>query len=58
MIDHLDTADPETLTALCAAPDEIRGYEEVKLAGVERFRRSVAELTARLAAAGPAERRG
>jgi indolepyruvate ferredoxin oxidoreductase len=58
VIDRLGTADTETLRALCAAPDEIRGYEEVKLAGVERFRRIVAELTAELAGAGPAERKG
>ena len=28
----------ETVLALCEAPDEIRGYEQIKLAAVERYR--------------------
>jgi indolepyruvate ferredoxin oxidoreductase len=35
---------------LCDAPAEVRGYEHIKLAGVERFRARAAELRERLAA--------
>ena len=30
--------------SLASLPDEVRGYEEVKLASVETYRRRVAEL--------------
>ena len=36
--------DHATLVELCDLPDVIRGYEEVKLAGVERFHARAAEL--------------
>ena len=42
---------PEThgsVAALCETPDEVRGYEEIKLAGVARFRERAAALLAEL----------
>jgi indolepyruvate ferredoxin oxidoreductase len=42
---------PEThdvAAALAALPDEVRGFEEIKLGNVERFRARAAELIARL----------
>jgi indolepyruvate ferredoxin oxidoreductase len=44
---------PQTLDlalAIASLPDLVRGYEEIKLAGVERFRARGAEMRARLAA--------
>ena len=35
---RLSTDTVETVKALAETPDFIRGYEEVKLAGIERFR--------------------
>ena len=49
--DALDAVTPATAAALvelAALPDVIRGYEQVKLAGVERFRREAAELVGAL----------
>ena len=40
----------ETVVALAGLPDVVRGYEEVKLRGVERFRREAQALLDRLAA--------
>ncbi|TCK21662.1 indolepyruvate ferredoxin oxidoreductase family protein [Pseudonocardia endophytica] len=37
-------SDYDTAVAAARAAEEIRGYEEVKLAGVERYRRRLAEL--------------
>jgi indolepyruvate ferredoxin oxidoreductase len=42
---------PETqdeVAAVAALPDLIRGYEEIKLAGVERYRAAAAEAMAAL----------
>jgi indolepyruvate ferredoxin oxidoreductase len=44
----------EDVAALTALPDLIRGYEEIKLANVERYRAAAAEALAALAAS-PAE---
>jgi indolepyruvate ferredoxin oxidoreductase len=44
---------PDTHAAaleLCELPDLVRGYEEIKLRGVERFRERAAELTEALGA--------
>jgi indolepyruvate ferredoxin oxidoreductase len=41
----------DDLVALCASPDMVRGYEEIKLRNVERWRARVAELSAARAAA-------
>jgi indolepyruvate ferredoxin oxidoreductase len=38
------TGDHGTAVAAARAAEEIRGYEDVKLAGVERYRRRLAEL--------------
>jgi indolepyruvate ferredoxin oxidoreductase len=41
-----------TAIELCELPDVVRGYEEIKLRNVERFRERAAELRGRLAAPG------
>ena len=38
------------VTRIAALPDVIRGYEQVKLVNVERYRRELAALQAELAA--------
>ncbi len=48
----LDESTYGLVLAVATLPDEIRGYEGVKLAGVERFRRRAAELMAKLEAGG------
>jgi indolepyruvate ferredoxin oxidoreductase len=40
------------VTELCASPDMIRGYEDIKLANVATWRAQTARLAARLAAGG------
>jgi indolepyruvate ferredoxin oxidoreductase len=45
---QLSAATIDAITALAEAPDLIRGYEEVKLAGVDRFRERSRELLAEL----------
>jgi indolepyruvate ferredoxin oxidoreductase len=35
---------PETALAVAELPDMVRGYEDIKLANVERFRARAAEL--------------
>ncbi len=42
----------DTVVELCELPDLVRGYEDVKLASVERFEGRAAELLARLEAPG------
>ncbi|MBM7814359.1 indolepyruvate ferredoxin oxidoreductase family protein [Saccharothrix algeriensis] len=44
-------ADPAAVAELAALPDLVRGYEEVKLANVRRYRRRQAEILAGLAPA-------
>jgi indolepyruvate ferredoxin oxidoreductase len=49
--DTLGSLRPETYATaveLCDLPDVVRGYEEIKLRNVERFRRRAGELRARL----------
>jgi indolepyruvate ferredoxin oxidoreductase len=50
-IDQVSPATLETVAAVLALPDEIRGYEEIKLAGVRQARAKAAELMDRLPAA-------
>jgi indolepyruvate ferredoxin oxidoreductase len=50
----LTPATQDDVAAVAALPDLIRGYEEIKLASVERYRAAAAESMAALAAA-PAE---
>ncbi len=52
-IKRIGTADYELLVELCDTPDLVRGYEDIKLAGVERFRARAQELLARLDAPTP-----
>ena len=47
---RLSPATLELAVEIAALPELVRGYEEIKLAGVERFRARGEELTARLAA--------
>jgi indolepyruvate ferredoxin oxidoreductase len=58
LLDELTAALVPATHALCvelaATPDLVRGYEHVKLAGVERFHGRVAELRERLSPAGAA----
>ncbi len=49
-IEKLDGSNYDVVLAIACLPDEIRGYEAIKLAGVERYRRRAAELMARLEA--------
>jgi len=51
-LEHLTPATAEQVAAVAALPDLVRGYEDVKLAGVERFRAEAASLTAALEQAG------
>ncbi|WP_067520877.1 indolepyruvate ferredoxin oxidoreductase family protein [Alloactinosynnema sp. L-07] len=44
-----------TACELAAAPDLVRGYEEIKLASVERYRARVAELTVHIVASDGAQ---
>ncbi|MDJ0754637.1 MAG: indolepyruvate ferredoxin oxidoreductase family protein [Ardenticatenaceae bacterium] len=43
LLTPLKSENYDAAVALAALPDMIRGYEEIKLAGVEKFRRAVAE---------------
>ena len=45
---HLTPATAAQVAAIAALPDLVRGYEEIKLAGVERFREQAEELSAAL----------
>ena len=47
-LDHLTPDRADRVAEIAALPDLVRGYEDVKLAGVERFRERAAELTAAL----------
>lgn len=55
---HLDAANAPLVAELAGLPDLVRGYEEVKLRNVERFRARAQQLSARIAGAetGEAER--
>jgi indolepyruvate ferredoxin oxidoreductase len=45
---RLDAATLPLALEVAALPELVRGYEQIKLAGVERFRARAAELRARL----------
>jgi len=47
-LDHLDDGNFETVLELAGLPDQIRGYEELKLERVARYREAMAELDAAL----------
>jgi indolepyruvate ferredoxin oxidoreductase len=47
-LERVGTADYELLVEICELPDMIRGYEDIKLASVERFHARAAELLERL----------
>jgi indolepyruvate ferredoxin oxidoreductase len=47
-LERLDSDTFELVLEVAALPDLVRGYEQIKLAGVERFRARAAELTAAL----------
>jgi indolepyruvate ferredoxin oxidoreductase len=47
-LEHLTPDTVDTVVAVAGAPELVRGYEQIKLAGVERFRARVAELHASL----------
>jgi indolepyruvate ferredoxin oxidoreductase len=55
---HLRPENAHVLTELVALPDVVRGYEEIKLANVEQFRRRAAELSAELVPGIQVLRRG
>ncbi len=43
------------MAELAGLPDLVRGYEDIKLAGVTRFRERAAEVRARIARGGAPE---
>jgi indolepyruvate ferredoxin oxidoreductase len=47
-LDHLDPGTADTVLAVARTPDLVRGYEDIKLRNVERFRTRLAELDAEL----------
>jgi indolepyruvate ferredoxin oxidoreductase len=47
-LDRLDAATADLVEELAGLPDLVRGYEEVKLANVDRFRARAAEILAKL----------
>jgi indolepyruvate ferredoxin oxidoreductase len=47
-LDRLTLATADTVLEIARLPDLVRGYEEIKLAGVERFRERARELRGRL----------
>jgi indolepyruvate ferredoxin oxidoreductase len=51
---RLSPATLPTALELAALPERVRGYEQIKLAGVARFRARAGELRAELTAAPPA----
>jgi indolepyruvate ferredoxin oxidoreductase len=48
-LDHLRPETEATVLELCELPDEIRGYEDIKLRSVRRFRIKAAQLRRTLA---------
>jgi indolepyruvate ferredoxin oxidoreductase len=49
---HLSPATHELALEICELPDMIRGYEEIKLRSVDRFRQDATDLRERLAESG------
>lgn len=43
-MEHLQPANASTIEALAGSPEEVRGFEDVKRRGIERFRQRLAEL--------------
>ncbi|QUH02546.1 indolepyruvate ferredoxin oxidoreductase family protein [Saccharopolyspora erythraea] len=52
---HLGSGTTEQVAAIAELPELVRGYEDIKLAGVERFRERAAEQLSALAARAGAE---
>jgi indolepyruvate ferredoxin oxidoreductase len=50
---HLRPDTEAIVLELCELPDEVRGYEEIKLRSVARFRKRAAHLERRLERAAP-----
>ena len=48
-LDRLTPVTHATVAEIAELPDVVRGYEDIKLANVERFRAAAAELEERLA---------
>ncbi|MFN8030206.1 MAG: indolepyruvate ferredoxin oxidoreductase family protein [Dermatophilaceae bacterium] len=55
---HLSHDTLADVTRLAELPGQVRGYEAIKLANVERYRQDLAELVGRIAAKTPATARG
>ena len=47
-MDRLDADTADTVAEIAQLPDLVRGYEQIKLDGMEQMRRRAAELTAQL----------
>ena len=47
-LDRLDEASVDTVVEVAELPDLVRGYEQIKLDGMERMRRRAHELAGRL----------
>jgi indolepyruvate ferredoxin oxidoreductase len=54
-LERLDAETAPLVTEIAELPDLVRGYEEIKLANVERFRERAGELSARLESGGAVE---
>ena len=52
---HLGPATAPLVLEICSLPDEIRGYEEIKMRSVKRFRMTAERLERKLARAGGLE---
>lgn len=46
--EHLDPRTARQMLELAESPDLVRGYEEIKLANVERFRTRITELFSKM----------
>ena len=55
---HLSHDTLADVARLAELPGQVRGYEAIKLANVERYRQDLAELVGRIAAKTPATARG
>jgi indolepyruvate ferredoxin oxidoreductase len=53
-LDHLSAGTRDLVLELCELPDLVRGYEDIKLANVDRYRERLGELRAAIAAGEPA----
>jgi indolepyruvate ferredoxin oxidoreductase len=52
-LEHLSAETHATVAAVAELPDMVRGYEEIKLRNVERFRAEAARLEAQLISGAP-----